>query len=338
MYTIYYDSGTTNTRAYLLRDGVIAGRLAAAVGAKNSALEGDNTCLVRELFAMYGRLTAGAGITGEEVEHIYLSGMISSPSGIVEIEHLAVPVDAKTLRENIVSYEEARFFRRSLEIIPGIKTLERGKGVEEAQAASVNMMRGEEIEVFGILRANPELKKGICVFVLPGSHTQAVLVRDGRIEDISSNITGELFRAITKESILGASVAGDEPWEMDGEMVCLGGRNVHRYGFNRAIYILRILDLFTEAGVNRRRSYFEGALNVGVMDAAVRMLEAAGMCLTPGSIRLAVAGDGIQKKIYEAFCGDGYPQVEMVPVREEPGRPFSVGGLLEICGIQDGNA
>lgn len=128
--------------------------------------------------------------------------MISCPSGIVEVEHLPAPVDAGTLRENVAVYRDDRFFNRELEIIPGIKTLERGALVPPELAASVNIMRGEEIEVFGILRANPELSKGTCVFVLPGSHTQAVLVKDGRIEDISSNITGEFSRRSLRRAFL----------------------------------------------------------------------------------------------------------------------------------------
>ena len=337
MYIMYYDSGTTNTRAYLLKDGAIVRSMAKAIGAKNSALERDNTRLVGELYSMYEKLLADEQITGSDVSHVFLSGMISCPSGIVEVEHLPAPVDAGTLRENVAVYRDYRFFNRELEIIPGIKTLERGALVPPELAASVNIMRGEEIEVFGILRANPELSKGTCVFVLPGSHTQAVLVKDGRIEDISSNITGEFFKAITKESILGASVSGGEQWVIDHEMVRLGARNMHEYGFNRAMYILRILDLFTEADLNGRRSYFEGALNVGVMDAVSRMIEKCGASETEtaapgavdenGQIRLAVVGDEIQKEIFAAFCEE-YTRFQMIPVREAAGMPFSVSGLL----------
>lgn len=53
MYIMYYDSGTTNTRAYLLKDGAIVRSMAKAIGAKNSALERDNTRLVGELYSMY---------------------------------------------------------------------------------------------------------------------------------------------------------------------------------------------------------------------------------------------------------------------------------------------
>lgn len=75
---------------------------------------------------------------------------------------------------------------------------------------------------------------------------------------ISSNITGELFKAVVCETILGASIYREEEWEeIDEGMVCLGAFNAHLHGFNRALYILRILDLFTEASLNQRRSYLK---------------------------------------------------------------------------------
>ena len=53
MYIVYYDSGTTNTRAYLLRDGAILQKVSRPVGARNSALSGDRDELLRALAAMY---------------------------------------------------------------------------------------------------------------------------------------------------------------------------------------------------------------------------------------------------------------------------------------------
>lgn len=340
MYIVYYDSGTTNTRAYLIKDGRIAGRLERQVGARNSALMQDNAVLVRELRDMFDALLEDAHIYNEEVAHIYLSGMISSPSGLVEVEHLPVPVDWKKLRNSIVCHEEERFFQRMLEIIPGIKTVPYDAQVVPETADRVNMMRGEEIEVFGVLRGNPALEQGRVVLILPGSHTQAVLLEDGCIKDISSNITGELFKAVVSETILGASIAGEEEWEIDEEMVCLGANNAHIHGFNRALYILRILDLFTEATLNQRRSYLEGVLNTGVMDAVMEAFGLKGMVNPAGQgrcpvISLAVAGDRIQQTIYHGLCRKVYPGFHMIAVCPDKDMPFSVSGLLRILGNAD---
>lgn len=340
MYIVYYDSGTTNTRAYLIKDGRIAGRLERRIGARNSALMQDNAVLVRELRNMLDALLEDAHIYNEDVAHIYLSGMVSSPSGLAEVEHLPVPVDWRKLRDSIVCYEEERFFQRMLEIIPGIKTIPYDARTVPETAARVNMMRGEEIEVFGVLRGNPDLEQGHVVLILPGSHTQAVLLEDGCIKGISSNITGELFKAVVSETILGASVSGEEEWEIDEEMVCLGASNAHIHGFNRALYILRILDLFTEASLNQRRSYLEGVLNTGVMDAVTEAFGLKGMGNPAGQesgpvIRLAVAGDRIQQAIYHGLCRKVYPGFHMIAVCPAKDMPFSVSGLIRILGNAD---
>lgn len=323
MYIIYYDSGTTNTRAYLIKDGTILHRLEHQIGARNSALAKDNSVLVKALHEMYLSLLASEGLEEKDVTHVYMSGMISCPSGMVEIEHLPAPVDREKLRTAIVSYEETAYFKRRIEIIPGIKTLPREQTATARTAAAVNIMRGEEIEIFGILGRVPRLNQGKCILVLPGSHTQVAFIQDGCIEDISSNITGELFKAITNETILGASIAGEEQWEMDADMICLGYENVHTYGFNRALYILRVLDLFTEEDVNRRRSYLEGVLNAGVMDAIAQACQDRAACL-------AVMGRDIQYQIYKSFCEELFPQFQVIKVEAEEDVPFSVKGLLEI--------
>ena len=342
MYIVYYDSGTTNTRAYLIKDGMITARLERQIGARNSALMQDNSVLVRELRNMLDVLMEDSHIHNEDIAHIYLSGMISCPSGLVEIEHLPVPVDWKKLRDSIVCYEEERFFKRTLEIIPGIKTVPYNAQVIPETADRVNMMRGEEIEVFGVLRGNHDLEQGTAVLILPGSHTQAVLLEDGCIKDISSNITGELFKAVVCETILGASITGEEEWEIDEGMVCLGAFNAHLHGFNRALYILRILGLFTEASLNQRRSYLEGVLNTGVMDAVTEAFGFKEIRNHRGQdgrpvIRLAVAGDRIQQKIYHGLCLKEYPGFNMIPVSPVRDMPFSVSGLLRIAGIGDTN-
>ncbi len=323
MYLAYYDSGTTNTRAFLIKNGRIVNRKEKKIGARDAALAGDNTILIEALFQMYQALVTEEGIGGNDVERILLSGMISCPTGMVEIEHLPAPVDRERLRGAIVPFEEKKFFKRTVEIIPGIKTLGYGVTVKPEDAGLVNIMRGEEIEIFGILRNHPELADGKTILILPGSHTQVAFIHDGCIEGISSNVTGELFQAIVKETILGASVAGDETWEMDRDMICLGCQNVHTYGFNRAIYILRVLDLFTEADVNKRRSYFEGVLNAGVMDA---IKEARGD--EPGI--LAVTGGRLQFEVYQAFCEKLFPQFQAMQIEEENGIPFSVSGVLSL--------
>ena len=63
-------------------------------------------------------------------------------------------------------------------------------------------MRGEETQVFGALASMPSPADAIC-FVLPGTHSKWVLVRDGRIVLFATYMTGELYANLTRHSILG---------------------------------------------------------------------------------------------------------------------------------------
>lgn len=322
LYYFYFDSGTTNTRAYLIHKGQIIGKGSIPVGSRDSALKHDKAVLMLALKKLYCKILQAGGITNKEVRDIYMSGMVSSPSGIVEIEHLSLPVDFNALKNNIVPYEDKEYFHRILYIVPGLKTLPQGVTASLDTVALANNMRGEEIEVFGILNRCPALGKGRSIIVLPGSHTQAAFLHDGVIENISSTVTGELYHAIVSETILGSSLKGDAGnMEIIPELVCMGYEIIHQYGFNRALYIVRTMELFAESTFAQRMSYMEGVLNGGVMDAVAQI-----MAGSPGT--LAIAGPPIQYLIFSALAEKFFPQFKIMEVPVQQDYPFSVEGFL----------
>lgn len=326
MYRIYYDCGTTNTRAYFIKDGVIVQSVHETVGIKDFAFEKDKRKLTAKLHEIFETLLNETKIPCETVYEIWLSGMVSSPSGLVEVEHVSTPAGIEKLKNSVYEYFEPYLFRRKLKIVPGIKTLGHNVKVTPEKAFDVNMMRGEEVEILGIIHENPALKKGAYVVMLPGSHTQAVLLNDGVIVDISSNITGELFSAISKDTILGASISGSDGWKINKEFVKMGADEVHKAGFNRALYVLRIQDLFTDMNLNERRSYLEGVLNIGVMDAVSEMVRKN--FPYGNNIMLAVAGDDIQKKVFGALC-ELYNKFRIFNLNET-NMPYSACGILSL--------
>lgn len=322
MYYVYFDSGTTNTRVYLLEDHKILEHKSAQIGSRDSALRNDPTILVRELKRLYDALLAHAGLCDGDVSDLYFSGMISCPSGMVEIEHLSTPVDRPGLKNAVVSYDEPHFFRRTVRIIPGVKTLPQGSSATLETVERVNNMRGEETEIFGILHRCPRLAHGRAIVILPGSHTQAVFLQDGVIVDMSSNITGELYNAIVCETILSSSLTGAGAERIDPQLVRKGYANLHIYGFNRALYIVRSMMLFTDASLEQRRSYMEGVLNGGVIDAILNVT-----CGAPAQI--AVAGPHSQYEVYRAL-GSLFGQFEIVEVPHIKDLPFAVEGLFSL--------
>ncbi|QTQ12339.1 2-dehydro-3-deoxygalactonokinase [Treponema parvum] len=350
MYDFYFDSGTTNTRMYVFngKEEPVY-KAEKSVGSKDSALSGDKDLLPRELHLLLEKGCAELKIGRESVGEIWMSGMITSPNGIVEVPHITVPVDLNKLARNVFVFDEKKFFKKEIHFIPGIKSFPAEGKITAENVDSINNMRGEETEICGIMSSFPASNsasalKGNFIFVLPGSHTQVAAVKDGSIVNIVSTITGELFKALKSQTILASALEGGYE-KIDTEMVRLGYRNLQKYGFNRAIYIDRSLLLFTDSTAEQRHSYLEGVLNGGVLQAVSaafggkpdknpktqnkaedknRTLKKLGE-----PIDMYICGSENQFQIYKAIAEDSFPEYSVK--RMECGSiPFSALGYKAV--------
>lgn len=257
-YLVYFDSGTSNSRGYLLDSGLGLVRTASRpVGSKDSAISGSNRVLIDGLYDVYTELLDSQGINDRDVEAVYASGMVTSPYGLKEVPHLVLPVSVREFAGSLHPHLEQSRFRREIILVPGLKTA--GEDIFE-----INNMRGEEIELIGLM---PDLagtygNEPVAV-VMPGSHTHILRVRSSRIEDVISNFTGELFHAIRKETIL-APVLSHQSDAFDSRSVLQGLDTLKRYGFNRALYICHAMRLFNKGTHLERLSYAEGVILGGI--------------------------------------------------------------------------
>ena len=205
-YIIYFDSGTTNSRVYLLdRDYNVKFTAKRPVGSRDSAIEGSNMVLIKALKSLYDEVFKKTDAIEEDVEAIYASGMITSPYGLHEIPHIVLPVTLGEFASHIYCHYERKLFERNIYLVPGIKTV--GDDI-----AFVNNTRGEEIEALGALadlEAMGASKK--IALILPGSHTHVIYVEDGVLTGIISNFTGEVFQALKEETILSPILSLDDP-------------------------------------------------------------------------------------------------------------------------------
>lgn len=77
--------------------------------------------------------------------------------------------------------------------------------------AAADVMRGEETELAGLHALSPAAPLWRDGWVLlPGTHCKHCRVRDGRLVDFRTAMTGELFALLARHSVLRDSVAGDE--------------------------------------------------------------------------------------------------------------------------------
>lgn len=260
-YIVYFDSGTSNTRLYLLDQDM--NRVCVkkrSIGSKDSAAAGSNRVLLEGLKQMYDEVLDENGLTDAQVNRIFASGMSTSPYGIKEIPHQVIPITVEQFAKDHPSFFEEEYFGRDIELIPGLKTV-------GDEISKVNNMRGEEIEIIGALEALPPECAGKSIaMIMPGSHTHTALVRDGCIQDILSTFSGELFYALKTSTVL-APVLSVPVEEFNAEQVKKGYENLIRYGFNRAIYICHAMRIFEEGGEVDRVSYAEGVIMGDILTA-----------------------------------------------------------------------
>lgn len=120
------------------------------------------------------------------------SGMVGSRQGWREAPYVDVPATTDALAASRTEVVAAS--GRRLWILPGVR-----------DPATPDVMRGEEVQAFGVLDACPD-RDDACI-VLPGTHSKWVRVRQGAIVHLHTYMTGELFALLRGYSILGAGAS-----------------------------------------------------------------------------------------------------------------------------------
>lgn len=307
----WFDCGTTNTRLYLIEeDGQFHFCGVKAVGSRNVAMTGSSAVLAQAM----GELLQKAP---ESAVQIYASGMVTSAFGLKEVPHLVAPVSVAALRTGIAeTYVDA--LGRTICLIPGVKT-----------AASdwrfSGNVRGEETEVFGAAAVLES--RGLCsdgVYILPGSHTQILYLKNGEITDILSLFTGELFHALREETIL-SGILKNIPDSINPEFVRQGCADANTFRINRGLYLCHSNQIFQRFTPAQRYSYAEGVILSGVYQALIQRLQHS-WAHCP---QIVMVCDELNWNIYGALLQNGsFPNVLWLPP-EAPGC-FGVRGLRSI--------
>ena len=128
---------------------------------------------------------------------VWLSGMVTSRNGWVEVPYAAVPAGLADLAAGAL--ERRLDDGVQLHFVPGVC----------AHAPTPDVMRGEEVQVFGQLADAPSAVDA--TIVLPGTHSKWVQVKSDAIVGFRTHLTGELYALLVEHSIVGRLAAGDAP-------------------------------------------------------------------------------------------------------------------------------
>jgi 2-dehydro-3-deoxygalactonokinase len=170
-----------------------------------------------------------------------VSGMAGSRQGWREAPYCTCPAGFAELAHGLAWIEERR-----IALVPGLS----------CEADDVpDVMRGEEVQVFGAIDL---LRQRDGVFVLPGTHSKWVRVRDGRVQSFATFMSGEFYALLRQHSIL-ARMMPAEDGVLDEGAFTRGVLQAQRAGsLLHGAFSARTLALFERLAANAAPSYLSG--------------------------------------------------------------------------------
>jgi 2-dehydro-3-deoxygalactonokinase len=170
-----------------------------------------------------------------------VSGMAGSRQGWREAPYVACPCGFEDLARALTWLEPRR-----IALVPGLRCV----------AAGVpDVLRGEEVQVFGAMDL---LQERDGCFVLPGTHSKWVRVRDGRIESFATFMSGEVYALLRQHSILARTMPASDGL-LDEEAFVRGIRQAQDSGnLLRGAFSARTLALFDQLPTSALPSYLSG--------------------------------------------------------------------------------
>lgn len=162
------DWGTSSFRAWLIEHDQVADYLQTDQGVKNFTSGSHGEYLAKVLSKWHGKYEATISI-----------GMIGSSIGLYETAFSPLPIDINEVSDSLVQVPK---IEPPLYIVPGVSKIG-------------DVMRGEESQSLA-----SGLENGLVIS--PGTHSKWVEVKNGKITDFRTYLTGELFEILRNHSTL----------------------------------------------------------------------------------------------------------------------------------------
>lgn len=250
------DTGTTNTRVWLLHGDRVVARREAPVGARDTARDGHNGRLKDGLRAALNALLSERPDDVPTPRLIAAAGMLTSAQGLLEVPHVLAPAGAAEIAAAARESSLPQVSYVPFLLIPGVRTVERPGAPTRTGAADV--MRGEETLCVGLLRQGL-LAPGASLLNL-GSHWKLVRIdAAGRIAWSLTSISGELIQAVRGHTVLASALPDGPLEEPDPAALAEGMEEARRSGLPRALFCVRLMELDGRSSPASRLSFLVGA-------------------------------------------------------------------------------
>jgi 2-dehydro-3-deoxygalactonokinase len=129
---------------------------------------------------------------------VVVCGMAGARQGWVEAGYVDTPAQLASIPEHAVPVPGQD---RDIRILPGIA---------QRDPKAPDVMRGEETQLLGALGVDAADDATVC---MPGTHSKWVRTSGGTVERFATFMTGELFDAVSRQTILAHAVTGADDAE-----------------------------------------------------------------------------------------------------------------------------
>lgn len=288
-YIITVDGGTSNTRTYLwTANGQILTQRSQAIGAKTSAINGSSQAWKKAIHNMIESMLTECAVSDNAIQGVYMSGMLTSDLGILEVPHLTAPVCMKNYQEHLIRVHLAEVFSKEIVLIPGIKnTLSNSESLDSLRRFDI--MRGEETETYALIERYGAGQNTI--YILPGSHNKYVFVDESStILATSTTLSGELLNSIVNDTIVSSSVDHGFPTmeHYNLEMIQYGCEMHRKEGIGRALFLTRLFDRFGKQSKYNLQNYVLGV----VLESDLSALHNVAFFEDTMNVRIVIHGNG----------------------------------------------
>lgn len=183
------DWGTSSFRLWLVD---VQGRILAERRSDEGMMAAGKSGFAAVLEAHLAALNAAPALP------VIICGMAGARQGWIEAGYVETPAPLAAIPAGAVTVPGQP---RDIRILPGIA---------QRDVAAPDVMRGEETQLLGALGNALEGSALVC---MPGTHSKWVAVQDGAVTRFATFMTGELFGAVSRQTILSHAVAGAEAAE-----------------------------------------------------------------------------------------------------------------------------
>ncbi|MBR0937252.1 2-dehydro-3-deoxygalactonokinase [Bradyrhizobium jicamae] len=182
--SVAVDWGTSSFRLWAMdRAGCVLGERRSDQGMMTAGKTGFAAVLQSHLDALE---------VGPDVP-VVICGMAGARQGWVEAGYIDTPARLSDILDRAAVVPGQG---RDVRILPGIA---------QRDAGTPDVMRGEETQLLGALGLEASGEADVC---MPGTHSKWARVRGGTVERFATFMTGELFSAAARQTILSHAVSG----------------------------------------------------------------------------------------------------------------------------------